>query len=95
MIAFIIPAAITCGQDRSIDDLKFLIGKWETREDNDKKTWWEKSTRIIKYTLDSTTIELKAEAISSSGKKRKYAWYIHYNSNKISCQLLKIDTISN
>ena len=71
MIALIIPIAIASGQDGSIDDLKFLIGTWETREDNDKKTWWEKSTRAIKYTLDSTTIELKADAISSSGKKRK------------------------
>lgn len=67
-------------QEISIRDLDFLIGSWEVREDNEEKTWWEKSTRTGRYTLDSTYIELKSVAVSSSGKERTYLWLIHYNA---------------
>ncbi len=69
----------TQAQEQSIRDLDFLIGKWEVHEDNAEKTWWEKSTRIGSYTLDSTFIELDAQALSSTGKQRTYRWLIHYN----------------
>ncbi len=65
---------------QSIKDLEFLIGTWEVREDNDKKTWWEESARIGTYTLDSTYISLEAQAVSSGGKERTYQWLIHYNN---------------
>lgn len=64
----------------TIQDLDFLIGTWEVREDNEEKTWWEESTRVGEYILDSTYIQLKASAISSSGKERTYLWLIHFNS---------------
>lgn len=66
-------------QAERIQELEFLLGTWKVREDNDKKTWWEESTRVGHYSLDSTFIELDATAISSTGKKRTYRWYIHYN----------------
>ena len=62
-----------------IQDLEFLLGKWEVREDNHEKGWWEESIRIGSYILDSTHIELKASAVSSSGKERTYLWLIHFN----------------
>ncbi len=76
---FISSVTFSFAQDQSIKDLEFLIGTWEVREDNDKKTWWEKATRIGTYTLDSTHIQLQAQAHSSSGKQRTYLWLIHYN----------------
>ncbi|WP_436517766.1 hypothetical protein [Ekhidna sp. To15] len=63
-----------------IHNLDFLIGTWEVREDNEEKTWWEESTRKGSYIMDSTYIELRASAVSSSGKKRTYIWLIHYNA---------------
>ncbi|GAB4243967.1 MAG: hypothetical protein Tsb0034_21990 [Ekhidna sp.] len=63
----------------SIRDLDFLLGKWEVREDNEDKSWWEESTRQVSYTLDSTYIRIEASAISSSGKERTYLWLIHFN----------------
>ena len=80
IIAFTLTAAKCFAQDQSIRDLDFLIGTWEVREDNDKKTWWEKCIRNVSYTLDSTYIKLEANALSSSGKQRTYLWLIHYNN---------------
>ena len=77
-------------QEMSIQDLDFLIGEWEVREDNKEKKWWEKSTRTGRYVLDSTYIELESAAISSSGKERTYSWYIHYNSKKNQFEMLSM-----
>ena len=66
-------------QQKSIKDLDFLIGTWETREDNVEEGWWETSTREIKYTLKGNFIELKANSIDSNSRKREYFWYINYN----------------
>ncbi|GAA4277937.1 hypothetical protein [Aquimarina mytili] len=80
LITLLLATGTILAQKKSIQDLDFLIGKWEVREDNKEEKWWEKSTRTCQYTLDSTYIELKSVAISSSGKERTYTWYIHYNS---------------
>lgn len=80
MIALLISVVDVFSQEKSIKDLAFLIGTWEVREDNEERTWWEKSTRTGQYVLDSTYIELESVAISSSGKERTYRWFIHYNS---------------
>ncbi len=71
---------ILTAQEKSINDLGFLIGTWELREDNSEEGWWEKSIRTGRYVMDSTYIELESKAISSTGKERMYRWYIHYNS---------------
>lgn len=75
---------------QSINDLDFLIGKWEVREDNKEKDWWEKSTRIGQFVLDSMYIELKSNALSSSGKKRTYRWYIHFNSKTQEFEMISL-----
>ncbi|MGE0588274.1 MAG: hypothetical protein AB7O48_06840 [Cyclobacteriaceae bacterium] len=77
-------------QDGSVRDLDFLIGKWEVREDNFEKNWWEKTTRIGKYVMDSTYIELESKAVSSDGKHRTYRWYIHYNSKDKRFEMLSM-----
>ncbi|MEQ8364276.1 MAG: hypothetical protein RIF39_01045 [Cyclobacteriaceae bacterium] len=69
-------------QERGIKELDFLIGTWESREENVDKGWWETSTREIKYTLKGNYIELKANSIDSNGKERAYSWYINYNKKK-------------
>lgn len=66
-------------QDEKIQELDFLIGTWETREDNLEQGWWETSTRKIKYTLKGNYIELQANSVDSNGKEREYTWYINYN----------------
>lgn len=66
-------------QEEGIKELDFLIGKWETREDNIEEGWWETSTREIKYTLKGNYIELKATSVDSNGREREYSWYINYN----------------
>jgi len=73
-------AGTLLAQEKSVKDLEFLIGAWEVREDNFKEAWWEKSTRIAQYVMDSTYIEMESKAISSTGHERTYRWYIHYNS---------------
>lgn len=77
-------------QDASVKDLDFLIGRWEVREDNFEKNWWEKTTRIGKYVMDSTYIELESKAVSSDGKERTYRWYIHYNSRAKRFEMLSM-----
>ena len=67
-------------QQKSIQDLDFLIAEREVREDNLETDWWEKSKRTGRYVLDSTYIELESFAITSDGKERTYRWFIHYNS---------------
>ncbi len=69
-------------QERGIKELDFLIGTWESREENVEKGWWETSTREIKYALKGNYIELKANSIDSNGKERTYSWYINYNKKK-------------
>ncbi|MGI9551863.1 MAG: hypothetical protein ACR2MT_11735 [Aurantibacter sp.] len=78
------------GQKQRIQDLDFLIGEWKVREDNKEKNWWEKSTRIGRYILDSTYIELKSVAISSGGKERTYRWYFHYNSKTQQFEMVSL-----
>lgn len=80
-------------QEKGIKELDFLIGTWETREDNTEKDWWETSTREIKYTLKGNYIELKASSIDSNGNEREYYWYINYN--KKSKQFEMISMFSN
>lgn len=70
----------TFSQRMGIKDLEFLIGTWKVRETNKNKTWWEETTRVAKYVLDSTYIELTSHATSSNGKVRIYLWMLHYNS---------------
>ena len=77
-------------QEMSIQDLDFLIGEWEVREDNKEKNWFEESTRKGRYILDSTYIELESNAISSSGKERIYRWYIHHNSETQQFEMVSI-----
>lgn len=78
----------TNAQEQSIKDLSFLIGKWEVREDNEEKGWWEKCTRVNTFTLDSTYIQIDASAITSGGNERTYRWYIHYNSKKLRFEMV-------
>ncbi|NAS14035.1 hypothetical protein [Poritiphilus flavus] len=66
-------------QDAGIKDLDFLIGTWETREDNVEEGWWETSTREINYALKENYIEIRANSIDSNGREREYFWYINYN----------------
>ncbi|MCB0489437.1 MAG: hypothetical protein KDC99_13235 [Cyclobacteriaceae bacterium] len=77
-------------QNINVRDLDFLIGKWEVREDNFEKNWWEKTTRIGKYVMDSSYIELESTAVSSDGKHRTYRWYIHYNSKDQRFEMLSM-----
>ncbi|MEQ8301970.1 MAG: hypothetical protein RIB47_01170 [Cyclobacteriaceae bacterium] len=77
-------------QERSIGELDFLIGTWELREDNEENGWWEKSTRVGRYTLDSTYIELETHALSSDGKQRTYRWFIHYNKKEKQFEMLSM-----
>ena len=77
-------------QGKSVRDLDFLIGEWEVREDNVEKNWWEKATRVGKYVLDSTYIELESAAVSSNGKQRAYRWYIHYNSKSDQFEMVSM-----
>jgi hypothetical protein len=82
IIALLLSAITVFSQQKSIKDLEFLVGEWEVREENNEKTWWEQSTRIGRYVMDSTYIELVSNATSSNGKKRTYRWYIHYNKKE-------------
>lgn len=77
-------------QEKSVRNLDFLVGAWEVREDNVEKNWWEKATRVGKYVLDSTYIELESSAISSNGKQRTYRWYIHYNSKSNQFEMVSL-----
>ena len=80
-------ASIVIGQEKSIKDLDFLIGTWETREDIADKEWWETSTREIAYTLKGNFIEINARSIDSNGKEREYNWYINYNKKTDEFQM--------
>ena len=77
-------------QEEGIKNLDFLIGTWETREDNTETGWWETATREIKYTLKDNYIELKASSIDSNGKEREYSWYINYNKKAKQFQMVSM-----
>ena len=66
-------------QENRIKELDFLVGVWETREDNAENGWWETSTREINYALKDNYIEVKAKSIDSNDREREYYWYINYN----------------
>ncbi len=78
IITLLLSGSLTAQQN--IHDLNFLIGEWKVREDIPDKDWWEETTRVGQYVMDSTYIMLESNALSSSGKERTYRWYIHYNS---------------
>jgi len=77
-------------QERGIKELDFLIGTWESREENVEKGWWETSTREIKYALKGNYIELKANSIDSNGKEREYSWYINYNEKEEQFEMVSM-----
>ena len=77
-------------QEKSIQDLEFLIGTWQVREDIKDRNWWEEATRVVRYVLDSTFIEIDASAKSSSGKERTYRWYIHFNDKKQQFEMVSM-----
>lgn len=77
-------------QESTIQNLDFLIGTWEVREENADKSWWEETRRSAEYTLDSTYIELNSEAVSSSGKKRTYRWFIHFNTKDQQYEMISM-----
>ncbi len=90
ILAFLFVLIASSSFSQSVKDLDFLIGEWKVREDNKEKNWWEESSRIARYALDSTHIEIEATAISSSGKERSYLWYIHYNSKKKQFEMVSM-----
>lgn len=66
---------------QSIQDLDFLIGKWELREvvhEGSANEYIEKGTRECKYTLNETYISCESQAIRK-GKSRSYIMNINYN----------------
>lgn len=73
---------------QSIKDLDFLIGAWDVAETiypGTEKEYQEKGTRICSYYLDRRFIKCESETIvSTSGKKRTYAYYINYDK-KAQC----------
>ena len=68
---------------QSIRDLDFLIGEWEVTETiypGQPKEYQETGTRTCSYYLDGTFIKCESETIvSTSGRKRTYAYYINYD----------------
>ena len=82
MVTLIWNNSISAQKEQSIKDLDFLIGKWEVREDNEEKTWWEKSVRTAKYALMDNYIELESRTIDSNRRERITLWFINYNKKK-------------
>lgn len=82
LMIFLIPMIISEGiiaQEKGIKELDFLIGTWETREENKENGYWETSIREIKYTLKENYILIKSNSIDFNGRKREYNWYINFN----------------
>ena len=77
-------------QEKGIKELDFLIGVWETREDNVEEGWWETSRREINYTLMENYIELKAKSVDSNGREREYSWFINYNKKTEQFQMVSM-----
>ncbi|MEM7087272.1 MAG: hypothetical protein AAF489_13875 [Bacteroidota bacterium] len=77
-------------QEKGIKELDFLIGTWETREDNKETGWWETATREINYALKGNYIELKANSIDSNGREREYYWYINYNKKTEQFEMISM-----
>ncbi len=71
---------------QSIKDLDFLIGEWDVTETiypGQPKEYQETGTRICSYYLDGSFIKCESETIvSTSGRKRTYAYYINYDKKE-------------
>jgi len=71
---------------QGIRDLDFLIGEWDLTETiypGHPKEYQEKGTRTCSYYLDGSFIKCESETIvSTSGKKRTYAYYINYDTKE-------------
>lgn len=77
-------------QEKGIQELDFLIGVWESREENTETGWWETSTREIRYILKDNYIELKANSIDSNGREREYYWFINYNKRNEQFEMVSM-----
>ncbi|MEM9548067.1 MAG: hypothetical protein AAGA77_18950 [Bacteroidota bacterium] len=77
-------------QEGKLQNLDFLIGTWETREEIADKGWWETSTREIEYTLGGNYIRLNAKSIDSNGREREYSWFINYNKNTEQFEMISM-----
>jgi hypothetical protein len=73
-----------------IKDLDFLIGKWEVREDNEEKGWWEKTVRTCEYALKDNYIRLESFTIDSNGREREILWFINYNKNNQQFEMVSM-----
>lgn len=84
--AAIILVLLNSIQAQSIDDLSFLIGEWELTETiypGQSKEYQEKGIRTCSYYLNHSFIKCESSTtISTSGKKRTYAYYINYDEKE-------------
>ena len=73
-------------QSQSIQDLDFLIGEWDLTETiypGEPKEYQETGTRTCSYYLDGSFIKCESETtVSTSGKKRTYAYHINYDARE-------------
>ena len=89
-ITILFHSNLILAQEQGVKKLDFLIGTWETREENTETGWWETATRTINYTLEHNYIEVKSKSINSNGKEREYIWYINYNEKTKQFQMVSM-----
>jgi len=78
--------ASTSLRAQSIKDLDFLIGSWDVLETiypGTDRAYQEKGTRVCEYYLNGSFIKCESSTVvSTSGKKRFYAYIINYDSRE-------------
>ncbi|MEP1095164.1 MAG: hypothetical protein ABJG78_08645 [Cyclobacteriaceae bacterium] len=79
-------AATTSLHSQSIKDLDFLIGSWDVLETiypGTEKEYQENGTRVCEYYLNGSFIKCESSTVvSTSGKKRMYAYVINYDKRE-------------
>ena len=76
--------AATIASAQSVRDLDFLIGEWDVTETilpGSENEYRETGVRSCAYYLDDSFIKCEAQTVvSTSGKKRTYAYLVNYDS---------------
>ncbi len=66
-------------QENELDQLAWLVGSWEYRDEQIDGEYEEAGIRECGFALDKSYIRCESNGQTNTGKQRNYVWFLNYN----------------